>query len=362
MCDVAPPPAITDEPGARELTLLAEVDEIPGLAEQPTSHGVTIGTLFPYEGRIFFGYGDYNDNTGPIEMVAYVVAEDAFETHGAISTEEVQRFTVHDGALYTADVDPKGHQASGSVFRLDAPCGHFETMTAISGAVHTYALLEFEGDLWVGTGSVSAKPAFVASSSDGGVTWKEELAIESASDVFTRVLDGGVNGDELFISGRSFPSAGDTNFAMHRVGGEWKTISGVPDQPRVVPIELGDQFAVVAFSSDVGKGGSFKGGFGLEGNALEPREWFPAGFVLVNWTLSPAAPGEDPRLWALGRQGGGFAVIASGDFQDWETVAELPALARGEPRSIAYDANRIFLGTDEGDLYAIEEIYSPEAG
>lgn len=359
-CEVADPPAVTLDPGRRELSLVARVEDIPGVADQATDRGRTIGTLWPHLGRVHLGYGDYDQNTGPISMVSYVPADARFETHGVASAEEIQRFLSHDGDLFTSNVDPVGHEYFGSVFRLESACGEWAEALPIDGAVHTYALLEHADRIWVGTGSVVGAPALVMSSGDGGESWREELAIESAADSFTRVLDGAALGDRLLFTGRSFPTDGGTNFAWQRQGGQWTEVAGVPNVARVVPIAFADRLVVLAFSGEVGKGASFVGGYALDADALVPHGWFPDGFVPTNWHVAAPTPDSEPWFWALGELDSQPTVIVSADLDDWETLATLPVLDEGEPRSLAYEANDLFMGSSTGDLHVLAEVFTPD--
>lgn len=359
MCDVAEPPALSTEPGRREPSLVARVADIPGIAEQPTDAGQRIGALSPHLGRIHLGYGDYDQNTGPISMVSYVPADATFETHGVVSAEEVQRFLTHAGELYTANIDPRGHEYDGSVFRLDTACGEWEEALPIDGAVHAYALVSYRGRIWVGTGSLSGAPGLVMSSDDGGRSWREELSIDSPPGSFTRVLDGAAVGDTMLFTGRSYPTEGDTNFAWQRQGDTWSPVEGVPDVSRVVPLAFADAMVIIGWSGDVGKSGGVTETYALEGDALVPHAWFPAGFAPINWHVAPPRPDDPPWLWVLGRQGGETIVTATADLESWETIAVVPPFDDGDPRALAYDANEIYLGSSNGDLHVVAEIFAP---
>jgi hypothetical protein len=361
MCEVAKPAALTLEPGPRALSLVARVDDIPGIADQPTDSGRRISALWPHLGRVHLGYGDYDQNTGPISMVSYVPADDAFETHGEASTEEVQRFLSYDGELFTSNVDPRGHEYDGSVFRLETACGDWEEAAPIDGAVHTYALLEHEGRIWVGTGSVVAAPALVMSSDDGGRSWREEHAVESGPESFTRILDGAALGDRMLFTGRSYPTEGATNFAWLRDGETetWSPVTGVPDVYRVIPLVFADQMLVLAWSGDLGKSDGFADGYRLEGDALVSHEWFPADFTPINWHVAAPRPEDAPWLWVLGKQDSQTVLLATSDLQTWEPIASLSEVDATPVRSLAYADNDVFLGASNGDLYVLADVFEP---
>lgn len=354
-CEAPVPSMLTEQAGARELRRVATRDEIPGLADQSTQLGRALSTMIAYQGRVHLGYGDYSANTGPIEMVSFDPQLDDFVEHGSISTEDAQYFAIFDDMLFASDVDPRGHEAIGSVFRLLDGCDTWETMTPVPGAVHNYGMAEFEGRLWLTTGSLEGTPARVMSTDDGGESWREELVVypEDGPGHFVRILHAGSTPDTLVTTGRLMP--GTQSFAHTYSGGDWTELDAVPSSHDLVPLVLGPRLVLAVFDQNVGKGGVALEGHAIEDGGLVPVELLPGSRSLINWSRDDTVE----RLWALARTAGGeHQVLSSWDLVSWEVVAKLaPSLE--DPRSIAHRGNSLFIGTGSGELYILDALFVP---
>jgi hypothetical protein len=345
---------LSDELGAREFSLLFDAADIPGLSAQPTEEGKRVGALFPYGGELHLGYGDYNANTGPIEMVAFDPGRHEWVTHGMVTTEDIQSFAVLDGRLFTANVDPTGHEATGSVFRLQPRCGQWEAMTAIPGSVHNYGLAVFEDRLLVTTGSLGGAAALVAATADGGKTWTTELSVDSsADDAYVRILHAGATAERLVVTGRHYGGPGGA-FGHVYEEGSWVELQGLPSHDQFTPIAFSDRLVLAAFNGDVGRGGRHVGGFTIDGAMVEAVEAFPAGHELVNWSITP-----ERYLWLLTENDGTYEILLSEDFEEWTSVADLSDLAGAEPTTLAFVGNAIYVGTSVGSLYVLDEVFVP---
>ena len=174
---------VGDAPGAQSLELLFEREDIPGIADQPTTRGQLLGTLHAFDGRLHLGYGDYSENTGPIAMNAWDPGEGAWVYLGTLATEEVQWFRPFGEYLLVPSTDPDAHQGEGGVYRL--PCGGlWDESTTIAGAVHVYDVA-IQGDtIYAGTGSLTAEPAQLMASTNLGDTWQEVLRKDSEAEKF----------------------------------------------------------------------------------------------------------------------------------------------------------------------------------
>lgn len=350
--DIPPPPTWTDQPGARTLSKLAERSELPSISEQETDRGKKIGVMTAYGGRIYIGYGDYSGNTGPIRPLWYDPAEGAFAAADeALSTEEVYRFHIHNGALYVPDVDPKGHEALGSVFRLASVDVDWQTMTPIADAVHTYWLASRGETLYASTASIKGALAHLASSVDGGKTWVDVHTQLSPPNFFTRFINVAATKSDLFVSG--FVSTDPrTRFALLQRGdGAFEELEDVPQSGFLYGITHKDTLAIVRFSNDPGKGGAHLGSHRIEGNALVPwDDLLPAGHKLVNWHAAD-------RLWLLTTSDTGLSLWV---LDTLGNEAEHIADVGDEPFSaVAFYDNVLYLGTSLGDVWALDEVFEP---
>ena len=364
------PRPITDTPGARRFVVLAEPGEVPGVADQPTERGRSIATLAPFGSHLYLGYGDFSDNTGPITDVSYDVERARFEAGEPLETEEVLDFQLHAGQLFIAELDPRGHEALGSVFRRGPGSSEkWHAMPDIPEAVHSFGMAEFGGELFVGTGSVEGGTARLAVTSDAGETWRDAHSTASPPGVFTRYTHLGTTSSELFVSGRIHgePSA---PFAYIWNGERWDAVSDLPSDGFLIPLVLDDQFFILQFSGDRGKGGHELGSYRITSppatdsepsRALVTQAPLLAEETCVNWSQAPVTDRTPtpPRTWVLTeRSDGTQSVYLAESATDWQLVGELPSLPDADSfTSIAYLDDAVYLGTAHGGLCALEEIF-----
>lgn len=348
----------TDDPGARRFLVVARPGEIPGVADQPTARGLSIATLAPFGSRLFLGYGDFSDNTGPISPVAYDVESGHFDAGSPLETEELLDFQVHAGHLFAAELDPRGDETLGSVFRFDLDTG-WRAMPDIPDAVHTFGMAEFSGQLFVGTGCARGGTARIAVTSDGGETWRDSHTAQAIPGAYARYTQLGATSSQLFVSGRihTEPSA---PFAYAWSSADWEAVSGLPGDGLLIPLVLGDELVLLQFSGDRGKGGRELASYRLEAQRLVPREPLVAGETLVNWSQERSNDAATARTWVLTeRNDGTQSIYLAESSTRWQLVRELPTLPNHDVyTSIAYLDDTLYLGTANGGLCAVEEVFA----
>lgn len=347
-CD---PPPVLD--GAvlvdAEPSLIATREEMPGIAEQPTPRGRVIVALHGHGERLYIGYGDWADNTGPIAVLSYDPERGTFDASESLPTEEVSGFWLHGESLFVPDIDPVGHEALGGVFRLDADQG-WGSMTPIDGAVHVFALASFDGRLFATTGSLSDAPAFVVSTDDGGESWIEEHSTR-ADGGHTRYRHVAATATQLVAAGRTYGPAG-APFAHALDADGWRELGGVPsgDGP-LIPVAVGTELALLKLDREPGRGGRHRGSYVIDGDTLVEACVLPAGYEVVAWSVERSVEGS--RLVAIASDAEGRAWLLRADEPSrWSTVARLPELIDDAFTAVAaYD--RVYLGTRRGDLYGL---------
>jgi hypothetical protein len=133
-------------------------------AAQPTALGKPLMTLCPWRGRLYVGYGDYEDNTGPIEIMAWDPARRDFTRVHVSDTEAIYSFRVIGDSLYAPATDRRetADYAVGEPWRDDKP-----VTTA-----HAFDMATLDGsDLWlVGSSDGNFLPT-AWRSTDGGAHW-----------------------------------------------------------------------------------------------------------------------------------------------------------------------------------------------
>ncbi|QIK75810.1 hypothetical protein [Nocardioides piscis] len=180
-----------------------------------TVRGRTVNTLFPHDGRVFYGYGDYTANTGSMidpygtNVSSFDAATGVAAVHlPGFKTEEVNTFRSFDGDIYAPNIDPSRGADGSNSFASDAG----QTWTENAGApnpVHVFDVAKAGGELFVAGAEPIASPAgtthgaaTIWRSTDAGATWTVAQS-ETEEDVtkrdgFERYYWMGVIGDKVY--------------------------------------------------------------------------------------------------------------------------------------------------------------------
>ena len=120
------------------------VSEHPSIAAQSSSAGKIINDLGVDGNEIYMAYGDYSNNTGPIDVAVYNVSTGLNSVKLTMPTEEVMAYRKFDDKLYAAWADPRicwtcpgaySTNESGSWQNVyNAPAGqHWFDITKVNG-------------------------------------------------------------------------------------------------------------------------------------------------------------------------------------------------------------------------------------
>ena len=121
-----------------------------------------------WDGKVYRGYGCYDDNTGPIRVLAYNIATQTWDITGVVDDEAIHSFTEIDGKLYTPGIDPKKDWSLGNYYVLGEK--NWDEMRNIPNGIHNFKMVESNGLIFAGLGS-QKKGQTVAVSKDGGKTF-----------------------------------------------------------------------------------------------------------------------------------------------------------------------------------------------
>lgn len=223
---------------------------IPVVAAQPTGYGRRLG-LGPTlsDGSVLLTYGDYDANTGPMDVLTVSPTGDVTTLLDDLPTERIDRYRVLGDAVWSVSIDPTDDAVGFAVTNLG---GTWHTIpVGVAGlpvAVHLYDIAQDSGgDLLVcGARDLSdaeggadynggnSGTAFVWRSTDDGATWAEDLANVSLTDGFNRFYDFDRTSGALAV--RKSDSSG-----WFVLGGEgWTAIGSVTvDQPSGVRVSAG---------------------------------------------------------------------------------------------------------------------------
>lgn len=123
-----------------------------------------------YDGELYIGNGDYDDNAGPITIWKYSPVSGEWTDTGTVPDECVSRFAVIDGRLITVGTDPTDDWTMGNYYVLEE--GEWKTVRTIPGAVHNFDMAEQDGKIFAAIGVEPGKYP-VSVSEDGGATFAE---------------------------------------------------------------------------------------------------------------------------------------------------------------------------------------------
>jgi hypothetical protein len=144
------------------------------------------------------GYGDYDENTGPIEISVYNPRRSSYGTKLRFPTEAIELFRPIGDRLYAPAIDPRGDGPSAAV-AVGEPDGRWSNNKNV-WMTHVFDVATFDGtDLWlVGSRDIQA---IAVRSRDGGRTWETALALapRGAGGDFARFHFVFVHGGRLYV-------------------------------------------------------------------------------------------------------------------------------------------------------------------
>ncbi|MEK7173363.1 MAG: FlxA-like family protein [Patescibacteria group bacterium] len=183
----------------------------PSAVNQPTAIGKALRTAFLDGNKIYFGYGDYGANTGPIDIVPFDVKTLKFlESEYTANTEAIYIYrSLPDGKLYVPHIDPRG---GGAEPDFSVKENGVWTSKSPVGMVHTYDIVSFQNKIYL-IGSKNLPDiypdndwAVIYELSDDGNSAKislSVLAIASSTDSSRFYFGGELNG-KLYVQAADF--------------------------------------------------------------------------------------------------------------------------------------------------------------
>jgi len=135
-----------------------------------------------YNGRIYLGHGDSQDNHGPITIWSLQPGSGVLTAEFETSEEQVDIFRVLDGTLYVPGHDPRDDFTFGNFYRLED--GRWVKHRKIPHGLHAFDLAWYSGQLFAALGAQGIPgEETVMASTDRGATWTV------ATDELQRVYD-----------------------------------------------------------------------------------------------------------------------------------------------------------------------------
>lgn len=322
------------QPGTAEAPEWTQVATHPEASQQPTQTGRTLVDLAVVGDRLYAGYGDYAQNTGPIAVDPSDISGGVFTGAEALApTHQIGVWRQLNGSLGTPNIDPLGDGADA----LDGQAG-FETSdgsgswthTTVAPAYHVFDLAAGpSGSLWaVGSGSTASGGAAVAwQSTDGGATWTRK-----------RVDNDTTTGSDRYywvaaVDGAIYLQASYDGAPLRRFqGGAWSIVQPVSTQ------ELCD-------TSRPNRVETF-GGAIVCGDSGGIHTYTPATGTVTTAHLDGTVARDffttSTQIYALTAKG----VYSSTDGRTWINVHTAPVGAT----SIAVSGGTYYVGTDDARI------------
>lgn len=299
----------------------------PSVAAQPAS-GQNIKDLAVKNGEVFLGYGDYGNNTGPVDIAAADLQTGVTSVKATANTEEINTYRTYDGALYAPWIDTKG--VSG-FYTSDAGGFWHDANTVDTEHVFDVAVLPNGVQVAVGSANNDARTSYLGAtawvSRDGGATWRVEM------NDLTNAQHPNATGYERYywvavINGKAYMQARAINSSY-----------GVAEFP--IRVFDGVRWSTVNKSADC---------FETEGHAVEVfngKAYCGNGVVFTGKraTFNGGVRASDfyqhaGDLYALG-QDGTISRLANGS---WVRIATAPSGSR----SLAVTDTHLYVGGSDG--------------
>jgi len=315
---------------------------------QPTVQGQNLWTLYPFEGYLYAGYGDWNANTGPIWISGFDLASETWQPGLNYQTESIELFREIGTKLYAPGIDPIsstfGGVAIGERFGDIVFWGPYDT----AQATHVFDVATLDGtDLWM-TGSRDLN-GMVWRSADGGVTWQISRDDPPATGSFSRYYGAAVLDGKLYVQRRD--SGGfDVTESLVFDGSQW---SAGPDMLPLggayvwKPSVFHDELVYLSQSNNTGGGGYLFQFDGVQATpaysafSVETPYAPPLDFFLADDSL---------YLLTVFRE-----IVVTKDLEHWQLLGNAPQ----DSKSLAVVGNFLYVGTAGSEIHRLRLVPEP---
>jgi hypothetical protein len=335
-----------------------------------------IWDLQVWRGRVYLGYGDWQNNLGPVTIWYYTPTASAFvsetvcvsETRPAapVDEEAIDRYVVIDDDLYIPGTDPISTNSWkwGNFYRNDGT-GWVKYRTIPCG-IHTFDMASYGGALFAAIGPDGA--AALLRSGDGGLTWTSAISEVQPDDYYNRFYELYELGGSLFAV--KSPTATYTRPSVYHYqypGFVTTTIDLVPDQldglifVRDQVFVFDDNLLYVPWSRDTTT--SPIGPIAALYQAEPWRDGHRVAFfdgkhprdvvVAEGWVYVLDAGGPRSIVYEGSPDPAGYTatIYASPDLQTWLPAAS--AHFTDTPNALEVLDGVAYIGTYSGDIYAL---------
>ena len=121
-----------------------------------------------WNGKLYIGGGDYDDNTGPTDIWCYDFPKKEWTNSGSVPDESVLRFVDLGGTLVAPGIDPEEDWSMGNYYALEGDS--WQIYRNIPNSIHNFDMIKFGERIFAGNG-VEDGNSPISYSDDGGQTF-----------------------------------------------------------------------------------------------------------------------------------------------------------------------------------------------
>ena len=149
------------------------------------------------DGKLYVGSGNYDKNSGPVDIWYYDLNASNWNKEGTLPDEEINRFLMINGKLTIPGTDPRDDWGFGNYYVREE--SGWKTYRDIPGGIHCFDIVEFDDALFFGLG-VTAGETPIARSADGGKTF-ESVPMKKAGKPLVTDMGGVIRSYNFFVFG-----------------------------------------------------------------------------------------------------------------------------------------------------------------
>lgn len=311
----------------------------PYAAAQPSPRGRTIGDLALDNGRLYAAYGDYADNTGPIQVAAFDPGTRTFgPSELTVPTEQISVYRTIGGSLYAPMTDPTLSFTSKVGYATNSTGAWTNQFNA--PMVHTYDVATLTGqDRWMAGASVyppstSSGGAAAWRSTDGGVTWSMVARDTSAVETgYERYYWMAAVGGQMWMQARDVTGGAPLRSFN---GTSWSSTTKYGQLCPVIEAKLVEVF-----------NGKMICAHGNQLRTFDGRKLTTV--TTAGWAFDLAVPG-DGFVYELATDG----IRRSADGLTWTLLGTADLITGGRAASVTAVNGTLYLGTMDSTIVRVD--------
>jgi hypothetical protein len=336
---------------AAEITIeMQERATHPSAVNQPSLASQMLNSLIYYDGKVYSGYGDYNSNTGPIDIHPFNPTTNSFEPSAmTFQSESIGGWRVINDKLYTVTTDPTCGALCSAGYAEYESGGEWQLKTPVN-AFHIFDMATLTGDdLWLfGSNGSGDGQSAIWRSLNGEDDWQ---AVRTGSSG-ARYYWGASLNNSMYVQQLRLPSIDNVEYFD---GDVWDTVSA--DEPVCDfgtihggphPVTFGSK--IVCF-----KEFSLRTFDGETIQKIQFDESDDPDYNCYGSTLQTDVIATDEYVYVLCRRPSGSGphittLLRSRNLEDWDKITGLPENASSV--AVNEENDEIYVGTEDSKIFS----------